>query len=323
MSEPHDRSAPPRGRAGGTVIAFEAVDFGYDSRLILRQLSLSVGRGELLAIMGGSGSGKTTVLRLIGGLVRPSRGRVVVDGEDVAALAPEALHALRRQMGMLFQAGALFTDLSVFDNVAYPLREHARLSPTMLRDLVLMKLHAVGLHAVASKMPSQLSGGMARRVALARAIALDPPILMCDEPFAGLDPISLGTVARLLRRLTDTLGLTTLLVTHDVDESLAIADRIVLLAEGRILASGSPAQLRTADDPFVRQFIEGREDGPVPFHAPGAPLRELLGLRPTPDEASLSDSGALRTAHRFGSAGAGAGAGAGEGAGAGARRDGR
>jgi phospholipid/cholesterol/gamma-HCH transport system ATP-binding protein len=227
----------------------------------------------------------------------------LVEGEDVSALAPEALHALRRQMGMLFQAGALFTDLSVFDNVAYPLREHARLSQKMLRDLVLMKLHAVGLHAVASRMPSQLSGGMARRVALARAIALDPPILMCDEPFAGLDPISLGTVARLLRRLTDTLGLTTLLVTHDVDESLAIADRIVLLAEGRILASGTPAQMRKANDPFVRQFIEGREDGPVPFHSPGAPLQELLGLRPPLAETSLLDPGALRTAHGFGSAG--------------------
>jgi len=303
MNDPHDRSGSSRGGAGGPVIAFEAVDFGYDRRLILHQLSLSVGRGELLAIMGGSGSGKTTVLRLIGGLVRPSRGRVMVEGRDVAALAPEALHALRRHMGMLFQAGALFTDLSVFDNVAYPLREHARLPQTMLRDLVLMKLHAVGLHAAAAKMPSQLSGGMARRVALARAIALDPPILMCDEPFAGLDPISLGTVARLLRRLTDTLGLTTLLVTHDVEESLAIADRIVLLAEGRILASGTPAQMRKAHDPFVRQFIDGREDGPVPFHAPGAPLRELLELPPALEETSPADPGALREAQALGSAG--------------------
>jgi len=273
------------------VIVLEQVDFGYDNRLILRQLSLQVARGELLAIMGGSGSGKTTVLRLIGGLLRPVSGRILVEGKNVADLQASALQALRRRMGMLFQAGALFTDLTVFDNVAYPLREHARLPAPMLRDLVLMKLHAVGLHAVADRMPAQLSGGMARRVALARAIALDPPVLMCDEPFAGLDPISLGTVARLLRRLTEALGLTTLLVTHDVEESLAIADRIVLLAEGRILASGTPAQMRQSEDPFVRQFIDGREDGPVPFHAPGPPIGALLGLEPVSGPGSHPGSG--------------------------------
>jgi len=290
------------------VISFEDLDFGYDGRLILRQLNLEVRRGELLAMMGGSGSGKTTILRLIGGLLKPSRGRLEVDGQDVPSLGPKALHELRRHMGMLFQAGALFTDLNVFDNVAYPLREHARLPETMLRDLVLMKLHAVGLHAVADRMPSQLSGGMARRVALARAIALDPPILMCDEPFAGLDPISLGTVAKLLRRLTDTLGLTTLLVTHDVEESLAIADRIVLLAEGRIRASGTPADLRSSEDLFVRQFIDGREDGPVPFHAPGASLNQVLGL---PDrgeawsgpDSAISRDGSAGQAHRQASGG--------------------
>ena len=260
------------------LISFNDVDFGYGQRTILQALCFSVEQGELLAIMGGSGSGKTTILRLIGGLVRQQRGSIRVRSQAMESLNEVALRALRRHMGMLFQAGALFTDLSVFENVAFPLREHTRLPERMIRDLVLMKLHAVGLHAVGERMPSELSGGMARRVALARAIALDPPILMCDEPFAGLDPISLGTVAGLLRRLTKSLGLTTLLVTHDVEESLAIADRIILVGNGRIMAVGTPQAMRESSDPFVRQFIDGTEHGPVPFHAPGPKLGALLGL---------------------------------------------
>ena len=262
------------------MISFEAVEFGYGSRPILQDLQFSVPKGELLAIMGGSGSGKTTILRLIGGLVRQQRGSIRVKAQALESLNSEALRALRRNMGMLFQAGALFTDLSVFENVAFPLREHTALPERMIRDLVLMKLHAVGLHAVAERMPAELSGGMARRVALARAIALDPPILMCDEPFAGLDPISLGTVANLLRRLTKALELTTLLVTHDVEESMAIADRIILVGQGRIMAIGSPQAMRESKDPFVRQFIDGTEQGPVAFHAHGPSLDALLELGP-------------------------------------------
>ncbi|NCX72222.1 MAG: ABC transporter ATP-binding protein [Betaproteobacteria bacterium] len=260
------------------IIRFDGVDFGYGSSPILQDLSFSVQQGELLAIMGGSGSGKTTILRLIGALVRQQRGSIRVRSQALEGLDADGLRALRRHMGMLFQGGALFTDLTVFENVAFPLREHTRLPERMIRDLVLMKLHAVGLHAVAERMPSELSGGMARRVALARAIALDPPILMCDEPFAGLDPISLGTVARLLSQLSKALGLSTLLVTHDVEESLAIADRIMLLGQGRIIALGTPASMRQSEDPFVRQFIDGSEKGPVPFHAPGPGLGALLGL---------------------------------------------
>ena len=260
------------------LIVFAGVDFGYGERLILKNLDFSVQQGELVAIMGGSGSGKTTILRLLGGLLRQQRGTIRVRSQPLENLDHKALRTLRRDMGMLFQAGALFTDLSVFENVAFPLREHARLPESMIRDLVLMKLHAVGLHAVADRMPSELSGGMARRVALARAIALDPPILMCDEPFAGLDPISLGTIASLLKRLTKALGLTTLLVTHDVEESMAIADRMILVGDGRIMAIGSPQQMRESADAFVRQFIDGTELGPVAFHAPGPSLETLLGL---------------------------------------------
>jgi len=260
------------------VISLHGVDFGYGQRLILNDIDFAVQQGELLAIMGGSGSGKTTILRLIGGLLRQQRGSIRVRSRALESLDDKGLRNLRRDMGMLFQAGALFTDLSVFENVAFPLREHARLPERMIRDLVFMKLHAVGLHAVAERMPAELSGGMARRVALARAIALDPPILMCDEPFAGLDPISLGTVASLLSRLSKVLGLTTLLVTHDVEESMAIADRIILVGGGRIMAIGSPKQMRESADPFVRQFIDGTEQGPVPFHAPGPSLAELLEI---------------------------------------------
>lgn len=261
-------------------VSIESLHFGYDSKPLLNGLSLQVGRGEVVALMGGSGSGKTTVLRLLGGQLRPDAGRVVFDGVEVGALDRAGLYQLRRRMGVLFQHGALFTDLSVFENVAFPLREHTKLPASMIRDLVLMKLDAVGLRGAAELTPAQISGGMARRVALARAMALDPPLLVYDEPFAGLDPISLGTIAHLIRTLNDALGATTIVVTHDVPETLAIADRIVLLAEGRVVAAGMPAQLRTSSDPFVVQFFHGARDGPVRFHQPAPPMAVDLGLDP-------------------------------------------
>lgn len=236
-------------------------------------------RGQVVALMGGSGSGKTTILRLLGGQLMPSAGRVLFEGRDIGRLKREELYGMRRRMGMLFQHGALFTDLSVFDNVAFPLREHTRLPARALRDLVLLKLQAVGLRGAADLMPAELSGGMARRVALARSMALDPPLLLYDEPFAGLDPISLGTIATLIRELNDALGATSLLVTHDVAETFAIADHVYLLGNGRIVAEGSPAELRATNDPYARQFLDAQRDGPVRFHHPAVPLAQDLGLR--------------------------------------------
>ncbi len=223
-------------------------------------------RGKVVAVMGGSGCGKTTVMRLIGGMVRPQRGSVTFNGADIDAMGQKDLYAVRRQMGMLFQFGALFTDLSVFDNVAFPLREHTDLPESMIRDLVLMKLNAVGLRGARNLMPAQISGGMARRVALARAIALDPALLMYDEPFAGLDPISLGLTAKLIRDLNDALGATTIIVSHDVQETFQIADYVYFIANGGIAAAGAPEDLRASSDPFVRQFVHAQADGPVPFH---------------------------------------------------------
>jgi phospholipid/cholesterol/gamma-HCH transport system ATP-binding protein len=261
-----------------TPVSLEGLQFGYGERLLLRGIDLQVRSGEVLALMGGSGSGKTTLLRLIGGQVKPVAGRVRVQGEDVGSLGRAALFKLRRGMGVLFQQGALFTDLSVFDNVAFPLREHTDLTESMIRDLVLLKLEAVGLRGSAALMPSEISGGMARRVALARAIALDPPLLMFDEPFAGLDPISLGTIAQLIRSFNDALGATSIVVTHDVPETFSIADRICLLAGGRIVALGTPAELRASTDPFVIQFLGGHREGPVGFHQPAPALAQDLGL---------------------------------------------
>jgi phospholipid/cholesterol/gamma-HCH transport system ATP-binding protein len=227
--------------------------------------------------MGGSGCGKTTILRLIGGQLRPKRGRVLVAGQSVAELEPDALYALRRKFGMLFQFGALFTDMTVFENIAFPMREHTDLPESMIRDLVLMKLDAVGLRGAAQLMPSELSGGMARRVALARAIALDPMLVMYDEPFAGLDPISLAVVGQLIRRLNDALGITSIVVTHDVYESLKMVDYLYFVSDGKIVAGGSPEEVRASADPFVRQFVDGQPDGPVRFHYPARPYdKELL-----------------------------------------------
>lgn len=252
--------------------------FGYNERAILSGLTMQFERGKVIAVMGGSGSGKTTVLRLIGGQITAQSGSVTVDGQEVAALDQPGLYRLRRRMGMLFQHGALFTDLSVFDNVAFPLREHTALPESMIHDLVLMKLHAVGLSNAASLKPSEISGGMARRVALARAVALDPQLIMYDEPFAGLDPISMGVTANLIRKLNDALGSTSILVSHDVNESFLIADYVYFLSQGRIVAHGTPQQMRASDDPYVRQFVHAQADGPVPFHYPGRSIDELLGV---------------------------------------------
>ncbi|MDB5727494.1 MAG: transporter ATP-binding protein [Noviherbaspirillum sp.] len=235
-------------------------------------------RGKVIAVMGGSGSGKTTILRLIGGQLRPQTGMITVDGKQVQMLGTKELYALRRQMGMLFQHGALFTDLTVFENVAFPLREHTNLTEELLRDLVLLKLHAVGLRNAAYLKPSEISGGMARRVALARAVALDPQLIMYDEPFAGLDPISMGVTANLIRRLNDALGSTSILVSHDVHESFAIADYVYFLSRGKIVAEGTPSALMVSTDPYVRQFVHAEPDGPVPFHYPGKSLAEDFDL---------------------------------------------
>lgn len=258
------------------LVRLQNVRFAYGEREILRGVDLAAHRGQVVAIMGGSGSGKTTLLRLIGGQLRAGLGTVAVDGQELSSLSVRGLYAMRRRMGMLFQFGALFTDMSVFDNVAFPLREHTALPEELVRDLVLMKLHAVGLRGAHALMPSELSGGMARRVALARAVALDPMLMLYDEPFAGLDPISLGVTGQLIRRLNDALGAASIMVTHDVQVSLGLVDYIYFLSNGVIVAQGSPEEIRASSDPFVRQFIHAEADGPVPFHYPAPPLESLL-----------------------------------------------
>ena len=262
-----------------SIVSLKGVDFSYapGERTILSGLNMEFPRGKVVAVMGGSGCGKTTVLRLIGGQVNAQQGQVLFEGQDVGQMNTQQLMTVRRRMGMLFQYGALFTDMSVFENVAYPLREHTKVSEETLRDLVLMKLNAVGLRGARDLMPSQISGGMARRVALARAIALDPPLIMYDEPFAGLDPISLGITARLIRDMNQALGATSILVTHDIPETFEIADYVYFIANGRIAAEGTPDDLRASTDPFVQQFVSANPDGPVPFHYPGKTLLEDFG----------------------------------------------
>ncbi len=273
-------SRPEAGLNSDTFINIDHVTFGYDAgRTILNDVSLSFARGKVTAILGGSGCGKTTLLRLIGGVYRPQKGQVTFDGEVVDPRDREKLYGIRRRLGMLFQFGALFTDLSVYENVAFPLREHMELSESMIRDIVLMKLNAVGLRGAAELRIAEVSGGMARRIALARAVALDPEVIMYDEPFAGLDPISMGVTANLIRRLNDATGATSLMVSHDVQECFEIADYAYLLSSGgRVVAHGRPDELDASDDPEVRQFIRGEPDGPVRFHYPAVPLGEAFGL---------------------------------------------
>ena len=255
------------------LVELRNVTFGYGDRTILRDVSLQVPRGKVTALMGASGGGKTTVLRLIGGQIKAQQGQVLFDGKDVGQMQNAQLYAMRRRMGMLFQFGALFTDMSVLDNVAFPLREHTQLPESMVRDIVLMKLHAVGLRGARDLMPSQISGGMARRVALAREL------IMYDEPFAGLDPISLGTAARLIRTLNDALGLTSVVVSHDLEETFHVADHVVILGAGGIAAQGTPEQVQANPDALVQQFIHARPNGPVPFHYPAPSLEQDFGGR--------------------------------------------
>jgi len=270
-SEPHRSDA---------LIEIDHVTFGYDSsRTILSDVSLSFARGKVTSILGGSGCGKTTLLRLIGGVHAATSGEVRFDGRKVDVQDKPGLYDLRRRLGMLFQFGALFTDLTVFDNVAFPLREQTDLKESMIRDIVLMKLNAVGLRGAANLRISEVSGGMARRIALARAIVLDPECIMYDEPFAGLDLISMGVAANLIRTLNDVTGATSLVVSHDVPECMSISDHVILLAtQGRIVAQGTPKELMDSTDPEVRQFVRGEPDGPVKFHYPAPPLAQDFGL---------------------------------------------
>lgn len=260
------------------LVEIQNIRFGYGERIILDNLSLTLPKGKVTVLMGASGGGKTTVLRLIGGQIKPQQGKVLFQHQNIPVLDQSELYAARRRMGMLFQFGALFTDLNVFDNVAFPLREHSSLSEIMIRDIVLMKLNAVGLRGAQHLMPSELSGGMARRVALARAIALDPELVMYDEPFSGLDPISLGTAAKLIRHLNDSMGLTSLVVSHELEQSFALADQIIILANGKIAAQGTPSEVMKSQNPLVQQYINAQADGPVAFHYPGPSVEEDFGF---------------------------------------------
>src|SRR5882762_5205745 len=262
--------------AAEPVVEVTDLRYAIDGRRIFDSLSLQARRGEITAVLGPSGTGKTTLLRLLMGAIRPTAGRVTVFGAQVPALTRIGLYALRRRVGMLFQNGALMSDLSVFENVAFPLRAHTRLPEPLLRRLVLMKLQAVGLRGAADLAPSALSGGMARRVALARAIVMDPELLIYDEPFVGLDPISLGVILRLIKHMNEALGITSIVVSHDVQELSTIAHDSYLLSSGRVAAAGSPQQLRKSDSEAVRQFMTGSPDGPVPFHYPAADYNTQL-----------------------------------------------
>ena len=254
-----------------TILQFSDVSLGYGDFTVLSGISIQALKGQVVALMGGSGSGKTTLLRAATAQIVAQKGRVTAFGQDIAQLTGESLRQLRQRMGVLFQQGALFTDLNVFENVAFPLREHTRISEAQIQDRVLEKLDAVGLEAAAHLRISEISGGMARRVALARAIVLEPELILYDEPFAGLDPISLGITARLIRDLTDKLKCASVLITHDVKESFAIADQVYMVGQGKLIAEGTPAELSASTDPFVRQFLDGQPDGPIAFHYPVTP----------------------------------------------------
>jgi phospholipid/cholesterol/gamma-HCH transport system ATP-binding protein len=259
------------------LVDVRSVNFSYgsqDGRAVLKGINLQAPRGRMIAIMGASGSGKTTLLRLIGGQLHPTTGEILIDGKPLASLDAEGLYRMRRRMGMLFQFGALFTDMNVYENVAFPVREHTSLPEPLIRDLVLMKLEAVGMRGAQRLMPSELSGGMARRVALARAVVLDPLLVMYDEPFAGLDPIAMAVIGELMRKLNDALGATSIVVSHDVVECLQIVDYVYLVADGVIVGEGTPEEMRRSDLPYVRQFVQGAIEGPVPFHYPAPPYAD-------------------------------------------------
>ena len=265
-----------------SLVELRHLTFGYGERVILEDVCLSVPRGKVTALMGASGGGKTTILRLIGGQNRAQAGELLFDGQDVTPMNQTQLYAARRRMGMLFQFGALFADLSVFENVAFPLREHTDLPDALIRDIVLMKLNAVGLRGARDLMPSEVSGGMARRIALARAIALDPELVMYDEPFSGLDPISLGTAARLIRQLNDSMGLTSIFVSHELEQTFAISDHVIILANGKVATQGTPDEVRRSADPLVYQYVNALSDGPVRFHYPGPTIEDDFGLGAVP-----------------------------------------
>lgn len=262
------------------LVEINDLHFAFGNNQVLKGINLAIPRGKVVGILGVSGCGKTTLLRHIGGQLRPSRGQVKFDGQVVHRLGSNDLYAIRRKMGMMFQVSGLFTDLSVFDNIAYPMREHTDLPEDVIHDLVLMKLHAVGLRGAHALRTSELSGGMERRVALARAIALDPMLMMYDEPFAGLDPISLNTIANLIRRLNDALGLTSIMVTYDVSESLKVADYVYFIHDGVVVAEGNAAEMADSSDPFVHQFVHAKPDGPVAFQYPSRPYAEELEIPP-------------------------------------------
>ncbi|MHB0984329.1 MAG: ABC transporter ATP-binding protein [Sulfuricella sp.] len=260
------------------LVEVSDLHFAYGQRQVLKGINLTIPRGKIVAILGVSGSGKSTLLRHFGGQLRPSRGSVKFAGKVVHELDSDDLYALRREMGMMFQVSGLFSDLSVYDNIAFPMREHTDLPEEMIHDLVLMKLHAVGLRGAHALMPSELSGGMERRVALARAIALDPALIIYDEPFAGLDPISLNTIANLIRRLNDALGVSSIVVTYDISESLKVVDYVYFIHEGVVVAEGAAAEMLASTDPFVHQFVHAEPDGPVAFQYPSRPYAEELEL---------------------------------------------
>lgn len=260
------------------LVELRNLTFGYGERVILNDVSLQVPRGKVTALMGASGGGKTTIFRLIGGQNRAQSGQMLFDGRDVTVMQQEEIYAIRRRIGMLFQFGALFADMSVFDNVAFPLREHTDLSEDMIYDIVLMKLNAVGLRGARDLMPSAISGGMARRVALARAIALDPDLVMYDEPFTGIDPISVGTSAHLIRQLNDSMGLTSIFVSHELEQTFTIADHVIILANGKIAAQGTPEQVLRSTDPLVYQYVNALSEGPVRFHYPATTVTEDFGV---------------------------------------------